>query len=91
MSNVNYNVSKKYKCDVSVAVINYNRFKYIDRAIRSCLDQNLSFKTHEVIVVDDHSTDNSRKIMEDAGVIVKGYDDTEKLKSTLPKVFKPIR
>ena len=34
----------------------------------------------EIIAVDDHSTDNSRKIMEDAGVIVKGYDDTEKLK-----------
>ena len=27
----------------------------------------------EIIAVDDHSTDNSRKIMEDAGVIVKGY------------------
>ena len=34
----------------------------------------------EIIAVDDHSTDNSRKIMEDAGVIVKGYEDTEKLK-----------
>ena len=34
----------------------------------------------EIIAVDDHSTDNSRQIMEDAGVIVKGYDDTEKLK-----------
>ena len=33
----------------------------------------------EIIAVDDHSTDNSRKIMEDAGVIVKGYEDTEKL------------
>jgi len=34
----------------------------------------------EIIAVDDHSTDNSRQIMEDAGVIVKGYEDTEKLK-----------
>ena len=28
----------------------------------------------EIIAVDDNSTDNSRKIMEDAGVIVKGYE-----------------
>ena len=34
----------------------------------------------EIIAVDDYSTDNSRQIMEDAGVIVKGYEDTEKLK-----------
>ena len=34
----------------------------------------------EIIAIDDHSTDNSRQIMEDAGVIVKSYDDTEKLK-----------
>ena len=32
----------------------------------------------EIIAVDDYSTDNSRKIMEDAGVIVKGYEDTNK-------------
>ena len=50
---------KKYDYDVTVAVINYNRFKYIDRAIRSCLDQTLSFKNHEVIVIDDNSTDRS--------------------------------
>lgn len=34
----------------------------------------------EIIAIDDNSTDNSRQIMEDAGVIVKGYEDTEKLK-----------
>ena len=34
----------------------------------------------EIIAVDDNSTDNSRQIMEDAGVIVKGYEDTENLK-----------
>ena len=34
----------------------------------------------EIIAVDDNSTDNSRQIMEDAGVIVKGYEDTEHLK-----------
>ena len=34
----------------------------------------------EIIAIDDNSTDNSRQIMEDAGVIVKGYEDTENLK-----------
>ena len=34
----------------------------------------------EIIAIDDSSTDNSRQIMEDAGVIVKGYEDTEHLK-----------
>ena len=49
----------KNKCDVTIAIINYNRFKYIDRAVRSCLDQNLTFKTHEVLIVDDNSSDKS--------------------------------
>ena len=34
----------------------------------------------DIIAIDDNSTDNSRQIMEDAGVIVKEYEDTEKLK-----------
>ena len=34
----------------------------------------------EIIAIDDNSTDNSRQIMKDAGVIVKEYEDTEKLK-----------
>ena len=38
----------------------------------------------EIIAVDDHSTDNSRKIMEDAGVIVKGYEAVSYTHLTLP-------
>lgn len=34
----------------------------------------------EIIAIDDGSTDNSRQIMEDAGVIVKSYDDPKTLK-----------
>ena len=34
----------------------------------------------EIIAIDDGSTDNSRKIMEDAGVSIRSYEDTENLK-----------
>ena len=49
----------KYKYDVTIAILNFNGLKYLDRAIRSCLDQILSHKTHQVILVDDKSTDQS--------------------------------
>lgn len=51
--------------DVSIVICSYNNKAYIARAIRSCLKQ--SFKNLEVIVVDDASTDNSRKIIESFG------------------------
>tara|TARA_B100000989_G_C19343466_1_gene385985 strand:- start:10 stop:627 length:618 start_codon:yes stop_codon:yes gene_type:complete len=47
--------------DVSVIITNYNYEKYISRAIRSCLNQ--SHVNHEVIVVDDMSTDNSLEVL----------------------------
>ena len=49
---------------VSIIITNYNRASYIDRAIRSCLDQILfSPISIEIIVVDDCSTDDSLKIL----------------------------
>lgn len=52
-----------YKPDVTLAILNYNRSKYLDRALRSCLDQSLSGITSEVIVIDDNSTDDSMKYL----------------------------
>ena len=47
--------------DVSIIVTNYNYSKYLPRCIRSCLSQkNINI---EVIVVDDHSTDNSLEVL----------------------------
>lgn len=49
---------------ISVIITAYNYEKYIERAIRSCLDQSLNRKHYEVIVVNDCSTDNTAKILE---------------------------
>ena len=48
--------------DVSVIITNYNYGKYVSRAVRSCLNQ--SNTNHEVIVVDDCSTDGSLEILQ---------------------------
>ena len=47
---------------VTVYITNYNYGKYIKQAIDSLLNQ--SFKDFEVIIVDDGSTDNSKKVIE---------------------------
>ena len=47
--------------DVSIIITNYNYSKYISRAVRSCLKQ--SHVNHEVIVVDDMSTDDSLDVL----------------------------
>ncbi|MFI5889392.1 CDP-glycerol glycerophosphotransferase family protein [Actinoplanes sp. NPDC051513] len=48
--------------DVTVVVIVYNDAARIETAVRSVLDQSL--RSREVIVVDDHSTDNTPEVME---------------------------
>lgn len=49
---------------VSIIITAYNYDRYIERAIRSCLDQSLSKSQYEVIVVNDCSQDNTAKILE---------------------------
>ena len=50
---------KKNNILVSVLIINYNNAKYIDRAIKSCLNQ--TYKNIELLIFDDLSNDNSKK------------------------------
>ena len=52
---------------VSIILTCFNREKFIARAIRSAVFQNFPKNQFEVIVVDDGSTDNSRKIISDFG------------------------
>ena len=51
------------KFDVTIAIINFNGSKFLDRSIRSCLDQSFSNLKLEVIVVDDNSSDNSMRYL----------------------------
>ncbi|MCP4992198.1 MAG: glycosyltransferase family 2 protein, partial [Gammaproteobacteria bacterium] len=48
---------------ISVIVPTYNRSQVLGRAIQSVLDQ--TFPAHEIIVVDDGSTDNTKQLVRD--------------------------
>jgi len=59
--------------DVSVIITNYNREKYIGRAIRSCLKQSMPKDRYEIIIVDDASNDNSRQIIRETKKVIPIY------------------
>ncbi len=48
---------------VTVAIPTYNREKYLKQSINSVLNQ--TFKNFELLVVDNHSEDNTQKVVED--------------------------
>ncbi len=48
---------------ISVVIPVYNQEKYIERCIRSVLNQNIDKDLYEIVVVNDGSTDNSLKIL----------------------------
>jgi glycosyltransferase involved in cell wall biosynthesis len=49
---------------VSIIVTSYNYELYIERCIRSCLDQDFDPAKFEVIVVDDHSDDHTVAVLD---------------------------
>jgi len=55
----------------SLIITNYNRSKFIDRAIRSCVNQIIFRTEYEIIVVDDASTDNSVDIIKEFSSSIK--------------------
>ena len=46
---------------VSILITSFNKGKYLDRCIKSCLSQ--TYKNYEIIALDNYSTDNSYKIL----------------------------
>ncbi len=50
------------KATIVITSFNYGRF--LERCLRSCLDQNFPQNQYEVVLVDDASTDESREIIE---------------------------
>ena len=50
---------------ISIIIPIYNVEKYLKRALDSIINQTMDFRDIEVIMVDDCSTDNSKKIMEE--------------------------
>jgi len=49
---------------ISLVITAYNYDKYIERAIRSALDQSLDELNYEIIVVNDASTDFTKDVLE---------------------------
>ena len=68
---------KKFLPDISVIIPMYNAEKYIDECLQSLLKQ--TFQNFEVIVVDDCSTDNSVRIVEN---LQKNFEGRLKIIST---------
>ena len=57
--------------NVSVVVCVHNGERFIARSIRSLLDQSMPRDQFEIIVVDDGSTDNTAKVIESFGSLVR--------------------
>ena len=49
------------KCFVSILILNFNNARFLNRSIKSCLNQ--SYKNFEILVYDDKSTDESISIL----------------------------
>ncbi len=59
---------------VSIIITTYNYAQYIERAIRSALDQSLDDDHYEVIVVNDASTDNTAEILENFSDEIRAFN-----------------
>jgi glycosyltransferase involved in cell wall biosynthesis len=61
---------------VSLIITAYNYAQFIERAIRSALDQSLPKSEFEIIVVNDASTDETAKILENYQDVVRVFNLT---------------
>ena len=64
---------------VSLIITTYNYANYVERAIRSAMDQSLAKEQYEVIVINDASTDHTAAILENYTDQVRIYNLPENL------------
>ena len=64
---------------VSLIITTYNYANYIERAIRSGLDQSLGNTEYEIIVVNDASTDATGQILENYSDVVRVFNLSENM------------
>lgn len=64
---------------VSVIITCHNYARYLSRAIRSAVNQTIDKKDYEIIVVNDGSTDETRKIMSSFSGFIKQINLKENL------------
>jgi len=64
---------------VSLIITTYNYAQYVERAIRSAIDQTMGNEDYEVIVVNDCSTDNTREVLENFSNEIRVYNLEENL------------
>ncbi|HZT15289.1 MAG TPA: glycosyltransferase family A protein [Gaiellaceae bacterium] len=50
--------------DVAIVMAAHNEEKYVERALRSCLNQSAPPGSYEIVLVDDGSTDATRRVAE---------------------------
>lgn len=67
----------EYRMKFSIIIPNYNKAKFIDEAISSVLNQ--TYHNFEIVIIDDHSTDNSWSIIQ------KQSTEHEKIRAFQPK------
>lgn len=62
---------------VTIIITTYNYAKYLERAIRSCLNQSLDSKLYEILVINDASTDYTKEVLENYEDEVRIYNFEE--------------
>ncbi len=58
---------------VSVIITCYNYGRYLERAIRSVMNQSLGKEQYEIIVIDDASTDETPQVLENYTDLVRAF------------------
>jgi glycosyltransferase involved in cell wall biosynthesis len=64
---------------VSLIITTYNYAQYVERAIRSALDQSLSTDQFEIIVVNDCSTDSTKTVLDNFAMDARIFNLEENL------------